>query len=172
MDLHPPLATSRLSLRPPQKKDAPFFICLYGDAEVMHHIPPTHKPMAPDEAEARLETLMTHWKEHGYGMFVVESAKDKRPLGYCGLRYLKEVDAIELGAILGKEAWGQGIGPEASKLCIDFAKKKMGATEVVALTVPENFRSQAAIKRMGFERCPELDGIYHGSKHLFFLMHL
>lgn len=165
------LATRRISLRPPEPSDAQFFIDLYGDPEVMQFIPPTRVPMDSEKALNRLSTLLEHWEIHGFGMYVIEEKKSKTPLGYCGLRYLEEVDAIELGSILGKSAWGKGIGPEAAKLCIDYARDVLKADELITLTDPDNARSQKVIKRLGFERCEELDGVYHNTPHFFFVMH-
>ena len=167
----PNLYDSRIRLRPPQPSDGPFFIELYGDKEVMRHIPPFNTHLTPEDALKRLQVLLNHWKLRNYGMFVVEDRKSGEPMGYCGLRYLKEVDAIELGSIFGKRSWGRGIGPDAAKLCMEYAKEALDVESMVSLTRPENNRSQKVLERLGFEHCPELDDTYHGCNHLFYLIH-
>ncbi|VVS91938.1 GNAT family N-acetyltransferase [Desulfoluna spongiiphila] len=165
-----PLISDRLSLRPPRPTDRDFFVALYGDADVMRYIPPHNAPLPEEEAALRLEVLMDHWREFGYGMFVVSWKETGEPIGYCGLRYLKEVKSIELGSILGKESWGQGVGPEAGRLCIEFTRDHLKAERIVSLTDPDNARSGHVLTKFGFSRRPELDGEYHGMPHLFFQM--
>ncbi|VFQ42769.1 GNAT family N-acetyltransferase [Desulfoluna butyratoxydans] len=167
-----PLISDRLSLRPPRPTDRDFFVALYGDEDVMRFIPPHNAPLGEEEAAQRLWVLMDHWRDFGYGMFVVSWKETDEPLGYCGLRYLSEVDAIELGAILGKKSWGQGVGPEAGRMCIAFARDQLKADRIVSLTDPENARSGHVLTAFGFSRRPELDGEYHGMPHLFFEMAL
>ncbi len=164
------LATDRLTFRIPQTSDQQFFITLYGNPKVMKHIPPKGEPCIKDEAITRLETLIAHWEKNGYGMFVLELKDSGSPVGYCGLRYLQQIDTIELGYIIDEPHWGIGIASEAAKRCVRFAKESLKIDRLISVTTPENSGSQKILKKMGFNRCENMDGIYHGMHHHFFVL--
>ncbi len=90
-------SSERMRFRPPAKTDLEFFAGLYGDKETMRFIPPHGKPATRSQAEARLTKLIAHWKEYGYGMFLLEWKGDRVPVGYCGFRYMPEMGEVELG---------------------------------------------------------------------------
>lgn len=163
------LTTDRLRLRPPAVADLDFFNDLYGDSDVMKYIPPNGKPSSPVEAGERLERLLDHWRKHGYGMFLIEIKNDGLPAGYCGLRYMEGIDKVELGYIISRQYWGEGVASEAASACIQYARNILKTDELISVTSPENMASQKILTRLGFKRTPDLDGIYHGMEHIFFI---
>lgn len=163
------LLTRRLRLRAPQMSDLDFFIRLYSNSDVMKHIPPKGKPATTDEAEERLHRLIHHWKEHGYGMFVIERKDGNIPVGYCGLRFLPEAEQIELGYIIDQPHWGCGIAPEAAGACIQYARNTLKSACIISITNPDNQASQKILQTFGFKRRCEDDGVYHGMMHHFFI---
>lgn len=163
------LETGRLSLRTPLLSDHAFFTRLYGNPRVMQHIPPTKGPLSAREAEKRLHGLIRHWKEHGYGMFVVEMKASALPIGYCGLRWLEEAGEIELGYIIDEPYWGMGIASEAARACVGYAADSLTADTLVSLTHPANTASQHLLSKLGFRRDSAGDGSFHGMEHLFFI---
>ena len=166
------LESSRLILRTPRPGDKDFFIQLYANARVMAHIPPRGKPERREGALRRFKALTEHWEKHGYGMFVLELKTGKEQVGYCGLRFLEAAGAVELGYIIDEPHWGKGMAPEAARRCVEFARTDVKAEEVVSMTHPGNEASQAILTRLGFVRCQERDGIYHGMAHDFFVLPL
>ncbi|WDP92506.1 MAG: GNAT family N-acetyltransferase [Desulfobacter sp.] len=164
------LETDRLTLRMPQMSDQQFFINLYGNPDVMKHIPPKGQPSTKNEAIQRLETLIAHWRQNGYGMFVLELKAPRSPVGYCGLRYLKETGNLELGYIIDRPHWGMGIASEAAMKCLRFAKESLNTDRIISVTNPGNSGSQKILTKMGFQRCENMDGIYHGMHHHFFVL--
>lgn len=166
------IETERLKLRVPRISDQIFFTKLYGNPEVMKHIPPNGKPATPNEAKARLNSLITHWGRHEYGMFVVELKDAAIPVGYCGLRYLPETGDIELGYIIDQPYWGIGIASEAVKGCVQYAKTSLNIDKLIAVTNPDNLGSQKILTHIGFKPSEQNDGLYHGMIHRFFILKL
>jgi len=162
------LETERLLLRKPLKSDLDFFICLYGDRDVMRHIPPEGKPLDTKEAKARFEHLISHWNAHGYGMYLIEWKKTGQLAGYCGLRYLEDTNHIELGYIIDTHFQGKGIATEAASICMNHAQHTLETNSLISVTHPTNHASQNILKKLGFQRYEKLDGTYHGMKHYFF----
>lgn len=163
------LETDRLYLRTPLLDDHAFFTRLYGNPRVMKHIPPTKGPLSAQEAEKRLHGLIRHWKEHGYGMFVLEMKASAVSIGYCGLRWLEEAGEIELGYIIDEPYWGMGIASEAARACVGYGADSLNAESLVSVTHPANTASQHLLCKLGFRRKRENDGSFHGMEHLFFV---
>ncbi len=168
MRLMQTIKTKRLLLRVPRESDLDFFIRLYGNRDVMKYIPPKGEPANKQEAEERLKKLIRHWDTHGYGMFLLEWIKTGEAAGYCGLRYLEETDDIELGYIINQPFWRKGIASEAAIECMNYAWDTLKANNLVSVTNPTNKASQNILKKLGFSRHKNLDGMYYGMKHCFF----
>lgn len=160
------IETERLRLRKPELSDLLFFTRLYGNAEVMNHIPPNGRPATVDEARDRLNCLVAHWEKHRYGMFVVCLKETAKPVGYCGLRSFE--NQIELGYIIDQPYWGIGIASEAARACVQYAVTVLNSERLISITHPDNAGSQKILTHLGFKREQENDGIYYGASHHFF----
>src|SRR5262245_26478511 len=98
LDTSPPnyrIETTRLSLRPLAAQDQEFLYSLYNNAEVMQHISSGVRSRAT--TSAHLQNFVHHWREHGFGMFLITEKSTSQPVGYSGLRYLENSSEIELG---------------------------------------------------------------------------
>jgi RimJ/RimL family protein N-acetyltransferase len=77
---------------------------------------------------------------------------------------------FEIGWRLMRDAWGRGYATEAAAAALDDAFKRVGLSEVVSYTAPDNLRSQAVMKRLYLQRDSSRDfsanyegvGIWHG----------
>jgi len=76
--------------------------------------------------------------------------------GRALLRHLRieNGDEIEVGYSLHPAFWGRGLAAEAAAACLEHAWGTLGLASVVALTLPENQRSQRVMAKIGmvFER--------------------
>jgi RimJ/RimL family protein N-acetyltransferase len=77
---------------------------------------------------------------------------------------------IEIGWRLARSVWGHGYASEAARAVLDHAFTERGLSEIVAITVAPNLRSQAVMLRIGmthaaelnFDHQPEPDGpVFH-----------
>ena len=73
-------------------------------------------------------------------------------IGFCGIKYLPEVDLPEVGYRYLKEHWGQGIGTEAALACVDFARADLKIEKLIALILPENIASIKVAEKLGMTR--------------------
>ena len=55
-----------------------------------------------------------------------------------------------LGTWLGREFWGSGANRESKALVLALAFRSLGLQRVTALASPQNVRSLAALRRLGF----------------------
>ncbi|MGH7031658.1 MAG: GNAT family N-acetyltransferase [Stellaceae bacterium] len=152
------LRTPRLLLRPWRDADAAAFAELSADAAVMEFLRPLTEPGA---AEAWLRRVGQHWREHGFGQWVVEIPGEASFIGVIGLSTIAYqahfTPAVEVAWRLACAYWGHGYASEAARASLDYGFDKLGLREIVAVTVPANLRSRRVMERLGMSRAPEDD---------------
>jgi RimJ/RimL family protein N-acetyltransferase len=146
------LPTARLLLRPWRDEDVAAYGQLEVDPAVMEYLLPR-----PDwAAQAR-----AHWEEHGFGQWVVEIPGTAGFIGVVGLNRISYpahfTPAVEMAWRLAPAYWGQGYATEAARAGLDYGFGELGLTEIVATTVPANWRSRRVMERLGMTRAPEDD---------------
>lgn len=146
------LHTSRLLLRPWRDDDALAFGELNADPQVMEYLLP--RPDWVDSARA-------HWQEHGFGQWVVEIPAAASFIGVVGLNAISYpahfTPAVEMAWRLAKAYWGRGYATEAASAALDFGFDTLVLTEIVATTVPDNWRSRRVMEKLGMTRAAEDD---------------
>jgi ribosomal-protein-alanine N-acetyltransferase len=123
-----------------------------------------------DEAEtdAYLEKNLAHWDQYGFGLWVLRVATTGELAGLGCLRHLMidGLDEIEIGYSLFPELWGQGLATEVAIACADLGLRVLRWPSVVALTRPQNTRSQRVLIKAGLVLEREL--IHAEEPHLLF----
>ena len=116
------LETERLKLRWHTHDDLEVMYILNTDPDVIRYADDPVKDM--DEARQRLEEgPLADYQKYGYGRFAVELKETGEVIGFCGIKYLPEIDLPEVGYRYLKEYWGKGIGTEAAD---PFARTQLG----------------------------------------------
>lgn len=147
------LETERLRLRWFTHDDLQVMFELGTDPEIIRY---ADEPLENlDEARRRLEEGPLHdYRQYGYGRFAVEWKKTGKVIGFCGIKYLPEIDLPEVGYRYLTQYWGRGIGTEAAKACVEFAREDLGVKKLVALIMPENAASIRVAEKLGMMRGP------------------
>src|SRR3954453_2621017 len=147
------LRTARLLLREWRDEDAAAFAALPGGPEAMPHLPPPD----PDW----VSRVRAHWREHGFGQFVVELPGEAPFIGVIGLAHVRFAlpftPAVEAAWRLAPAYWGRGYATEAARAAIEDGFGRLGLGEIVAFTVPANEASQRVMIRLGMTRDPSGD---------------
>lgn len=147
------LETERLRLRHFTHDDLQIMYILGTDPDVIKYADTPCKDLP--EAQERLEQgPLSDYKQYGYGRFAVEYKETGKVIGFCGIKYLPEIDLPEVGYRYLKEYWGKGIGTEAAKICVDFARSDLRIKKLIALIVPENTASIRVAEKLGMTRGP------------------
>jgi RimJ/RimL family protein N-acetyltransferase len=69
--------------------------------------------------------------------------------GISGVQPLGTTNDIEIGWILGREAWGRGFATEAGAACMRYVLETLGRPRVVAIIDPANHPSKRVAARLG-----------------------
>jgi len=103
---------------------------LLGDAEAL-----TYRGDPLDRAGTRgwIERNMARYGTDGIGRCVVISRSTEQLIGDCGLirTVVEGADEIELGWIVRRSHWGQGIATEAGAAWRDYAFSVLGLERIV-----------------------------------------
>ena len=156
--MNPSLRTGRLLLRPWREADVAAFVRMSADPAVMEFLSPPPDRVA---AEAWVARVREHWRRRGFGQWVVEMPGDTEFVGVVGLaRVAYEAHftpAVEIAWRLARAHWGRGYATEAARAALDYGFGRLGLDQIVAVTVPANWRSRRVMERLGMTRAPEED---------------
>ena len=144
------LETERLILRPFMEEDIEPTYQMNLDPEVSKY---TGDGGVVDRAEIErriTEDVMGDYRKHGFGRLAVTLKTENILIGFCGLKYLDDLDVVDLGYRLNRNYWGQGFATEAAKVCLDFGFKKLNLSQIIGLVLPENIASIRVLDKLGF----------------------
>ena len=104
------------------------------------------------EIERRIkEDVMGDYAKYGFGRFAVELKSKNKFIGFAGLKYLEDLDEVDLGYRLMSEYWGKGYATEASRACVKFGFEVLELDRVIALVMPDNEASINVLLKLGFK---------------------
>ncbi len=146
----PTLETQRLLLRSMQPNDAPALFTMYGDTEIMRYASDAPFPdlatvsvMLQSVADLLAAGQSLEWA-------VVEKAT-RQLIGTCGLHSFDEAaNTAEVGCMLARAAWGQGIMREVLPMVFQYAHDTLGITQLRADIDTPNLRSIRLFTYLGF----------------------
>ena len=144
----PTLTTPRLTLRGFTPADAKPLHRILNEANILQYFP---RPDPPDmeRVQGLIERQLFQWKEHRLGWWAVLPQGGKELIGWNGLQYLPETDEVELGYLLSKSFWGQGLATEAARASVQFGFETLGLERIVAIVHVENAASRRVIEKLG-----------------------
>ena len=147
--------TDRLLLREFIEDDAEAFLAFNGDPRVMG---PTGEPPPPDLATAR-RALRDYpdYRRHGYGRWAVVFKPEDRVIGFNGLKYIEELDEVDLGYRLAHAYWGRGIATESSRAVLRHGFEVPGLERIVGLVLPQNAGSIRVLEKVGMRYAGEIE---------------
>jgi ribosomal-protein-alanine N-acetyltransferase len=145
----PTLLTPRLELRAFRPNDLDTLAAIYADPAVMRYIRGgvSEGPRTREQTAASMEAYANDWDQQGYGIWAVVDRSYNHLLGVCGF-----VDRAEIGSILGRAFWGQGIATEAARACLWYGFERLGLAEIGAGAKRENIASLRVLEKLGMCR--------------------
>ena len=143
----PTIKTERLTLRPFRETDAePLFRILATDGVLQYF--PSSTPPSIEKAQRIIIAQLNHWEEHGLGWWAVEHPDSDHLIGWNGLQYLPDTDEIEIGYLLARPFWGQGLATEGAHPGLAYGFETLKLPEIIAVVHPENIASQRVIEKL------------------------
>jgi RimJ/RimL family protein N-acetyltransferase len=143
------LETDRLLLREFVEEDAEAFFKLNTDPQVVRFVP--DKPLLSVE-QAR-QILVDHpiadYRKHGFGRGACILKSTGEQIGFAGLKYLEELDEVDVAYRLLPTHWGQGLATEVAHASVRFGFAELGLKQIIGLVMPENIASARVLEKIG-----------------------
>ncbi|MEQ1515651.1 MAG: GNAT family N-acetyltransferase [Usitatibacteraceae bacterium] len=146
------ISTERLRIRRVTPADVAPYFAIFSDPEVMRYwsTPPMS---APQEADARIASVLEHYESNDLFEFCVERKADRALIGTCTLHHIHQQNKrAEIGYALGRQFWGQGYMHEALRAFVDHAFTNLQLHRLEADIDPRNLASAKSLERLGFKR--------------------
>jgi len=140
--------TDRLILRPLVETDVDAIFAMRSDPQVMRFI---RAPQNRSETVNWLELVSSRWESDRIGFCAVIEKQTEKLVGWCGLWRLDEINELEIGYAITKDAWGKGFATEAAQVFLQYAFEKLKTGKIVAVAEPENASSRRVMEKLGMK---------------------
>jgi RimJ/RimL family protein N-acetyltransferase len=149
------IQTERLQLRKMKETDVDLLLKIFADPLAMKYYPSTKNRA---ETLEWIQWTLDNYKQHGVGLWIVESKANGQFLGQCGI-VPQEVDGEvewEIGYLFVREQWGNGYATEAARACLDYGFQELQFERMISLPAANNEPSKKVARRIGMHREREI----------------
>lgn len=153
------LVTERLILSRLSPEDAPFILELVNEPGWLRFIGDRGVNDLKG-AQGYIEKVQQMYGLLGFGLYKVSLKSDRQALGLCGLLKRDALPDVDIGFALLARHSGRGYAREAAVATLEHGRRIFGIRRVLAITNPDNERSQVLLGKLGFvfERQVQMDG--------------
>ena len=147
------IETERLLLRKWISEDVGSLHNIMADPDVMRYVW-DYEPASIKKVEDFILNCMDEIGSGYWSTWPVLMKETRELIGYCGFlvrSYGEYKGETEMGWLLGKQYWGQGLATEAAKAVLDFGLEQWSFKKVIAAARSENKQSLEVMKKIGMK---------------------
>ncbi len=144
--------TERLLITRFTLDDAPFILRLLNEPLWLRYIGDKGVHTLDDARDYLRSGPLASYAEHGFGLYRVALRKNGTALGLCGLIKRPALQEVDLGFAFLQNVHGQGFAREAAQAVLEHARSDLALERIVAITTPDNLRSQSLLLKLGFQQ--------------------
>lgn len=145
------LQTERLALRHAVPEDGEFLLALLTDPDFIRYIGDRGVRTLEDTPAYVANGPQASYRDHGYGLYIVELRESGTPIGLCGLVRRDYLPHADLGFAFLPAFRGQGYAHEAARATLAHARDDFGMTHLAAVTSLDNEPSKSLLRKLGFD---------------------
>jgi RimJ/RimL family protein N-acetyltransferase len=141
--------------------DAAFMLELLNDPDFIRFIADRGVRTLESSARYVRERFVESYRQHGFGLWLVEAKGEGVPVGICGLLKRGEpVPGVEVGYAFLPSSRGKGYAYEAASASAAYAREVLGVARLHAVVNSDNAASIRLLEKLGmrFERMVRLAG--------------
>lgn len=142
----PVIETVRLRLRMFRQEDLDDLAALFADPDVMRYVA-DGQPAGREEAHKALDSIIEHWRRHGFGRWAVEDKSTREFVGFGGLRNLFGMPEVVYH--FATAHWGKGFATEMAWAGLKYGFETHGFDRIVAVAKPDNAASIHVMEKLG-----------------------
>jgi ribosomal-protein-alanine N-acetyltransferase len=144
------LETERLNIRRFEVTDAGFIVRLLNEPGWLRYIGDKHIHSLNDAETYLRNGPMKMYAEVGFGLYLVATKDDGRPIGMCGLIKRAGLEDVDLGFAFLENFQGKHYAYEAAHATLRFGLNTLALPRIVAITSQDNQASIRLLERLGF----------------------
>lgn len=151
----PTLETERLILRKVTKNDVQDMFAYCSIPEVATYVPwETHQTVA--DSEQFIQFILSQYEGGKLAPWAIEYKETGKMIGtFDFVTWFPQHARAEIGFVLSKDYWGNGITVEAAKKVIQYGYNEMNLNIIKAPCIKENTQSRQVLEKLGMH----LDGV-------------
>lgn len=143
------IETERLILRPFTLDDAEASLEMSQDPEVMKFLGGVDTSSVEEHRKMLKKVPLDDYEKYGFGRFAMIHKETGEYMGFTGLKYIAELDEVDIGYRIKRKFWRQGYSYEAALPSMDFGFNELGLDRIIALANPNNVASVNLMKKLG-----------------------
>jgi RimJ/RimL family protein N-acetyltransferase len=157
------METTNLILRPFTLDDAEAWLPLISLPEIIRYTGDTPTSSVEEAREILRSRPLRDYAVHGFGRMAVIEKASGRLVGFSGLKYVAELDEVDIGYRFLPDCWGKGYATESARAVMEQDARLHGIRRIVGTVHPDNPASGRVLEKLGlrFERvlAPDEDGV-------------
>ena len=143
------LTTERCIVRETIVEDVDSFYRIYAEPEITKYMEDLYDNRDEEIAYIR-DYREIVYGFYGYGMWTIQT-KEGTVIGRAGISCREGFDVPELGFVIGVTWQRQGYAYEVCSAILDYARNELGFTQIQALVMKGNDKSERLCKKLGFQ---------------------
>jgi len=157
--------TERLEHREFTLDDAEVFFAINSSPVVMRF---TGEPLLGSLDAARKAIAgYPDFDDVGFGRWACVLRDTHTVIGFCGLKYLPDLDEVDVGYRFLPQYWSRGLATEACMASLAFGFNTLSLDQIIAMVLPENTASIRVLEKSGMQFDAEI--VYDGISALRYL---
>jgi RimJ/RimL family protein N-acetyltransferase len=145
------IRSERLELREFDLGDDEFVLRLLNDPAFLRFIGDKGVRTLADARAYITKGPMQSYRRHGYGLYLVSLRSDGTPIGMCGLVKREGLVDADVGFAFLPQFHSRGYASESAAAVLDYGRRRLELTRIVAIAAPDNQASIAVLERIGLK---------------------
>ena len=141
--------TPRLLLRPFTLDDAHDYWPLVRLPDVLRYTGEDARTTLEEVREVLLTRPLRDYAVHGYGRMACIEKSSGRLVGFCGLKYLDDMQETDIGYRFLLDSWGKGYATESALALMAQGRVQFGVKRIIGLVQPANVASARVLEKLG-----------------------
>ncbi|MDG2014596.1 MAG: GNAT family N-acetyltransferase [Pirellulaceae bacterium] len=141
--------TKRLLLRRFRLEDAEDAFAMNQDPKVTRFIPGESNATVEAVQQLIQTTTLSDYEKYGYGRMAIIHKTDGHFMGFSGLKFLPDLQEVDLGYRLVQRDWGQGYATEAAQVVVRYGFETLGLQRIIAMAMRDNRGSIRVMQKLG-----------------------
>src|ERR1041384_7991053 len=141
------LETDRLLVREFVESDAEALFQLNSDPQVLRFVPDKQLRSVEQAPQMLLDHPIADYRKYGFGRGACILKSSGEQIGFAGLKYLKELDEVDVAYSLIRAYLGLGLATEAARASVRFGFTELRLKRIIGLVMPENIASVRVLEK-------------------------